>query len=320
MSRSDWYIRANLKLRHLQLLVALDELRSVVKAANLLSISQPAVSKMLGSLESGLGVRLFDRGPNGMTPTEYGTSFLGHAREVLFQLTSAQEDLRALLEGRITRVALGVMPAAALVLVPRFIVELEASAREVAVSVREGPVEMLMPALRNGELDFLVGVLPNRPLSPEIASETLYTDPFVITVRKDHPLALREEKELDWSELRGYPVVLPPSGALTHEMILDMLARHRVSIPLRYVESLSTLTNVGVLTQSDSFALMPLEIARYFENFGALAILPIPIPDLRRNVGLMWQSRRGDRATATVLELFRTVRNLTMPQTAPEGT
>ncbi|WP_322061826.1 LysR family transcriptional regulator [Paraburkholderia sp. J63] len=306
-------------MRHLQLLVALDELRSVVKAANLLSISQPAVSKMLGSLESGLGVRLFDRGPNGMTPTEYGTSFLSHAREVLFQLTSAQEDLRALLEGRITRVALGVMPAAALVLVPRFIVELEASAREVAVSVREGPVEMLMPALRNGELDFLVGVLPNRPLSPEIASETLYTDPFVITVRKDHPLALREEKELDWSELRGYPVVLPPSGALTHEMILDMLARHRVSIPLRYVESLSTLTNVGVLTQSDSFALMPLEIARYFENFGALAILPIPIPDLRRNVGLMWQSRRGDRATATVLELFRTVRNLTMPQTAPEA-
>jgi len=314
MSRSDWYIRANLKLRHLQLLVALDELRSVGKVASMLSISQPAVSKMLGSLESGFGVPLFERGQNGMVPTEYGASFIGHAREVLLQLTTAQEDLRALLDGRVTRVSLGVLPAAALVFVPRFIVELEARSTDVAVSVREGTADSLLPMLRSGELDFVIGVLPSRLASPEIQAETLYSDPFVITVRRDHPLALRNEPELDWTELRGYPAVLPPAGALTHEMIQDMLARHQISIPRRHVESLSTLTNVGVVRESDSFSLMPLEIARYFERLGVLATLPIAVPDIRRNVGLMWKSRHNDRATSTVLDLFRTVRDAVLQE------
>jgi len=159
-------------------------------------------------------------------------------------------------------------------------------------------------------------VLPNRLASPEIQAETLYSDPFVITVRRDHPLALRNEPELDWTELRGYPAVLPPVGALTHEMIQDMLARHKISVPRRHVESLSTLTNVGVVRESDSFSLMPLEIARYFERLGVLATLPIAVPDIRRNVGLMWQSRHNDRATSTVLDLFRTVRDAVLHESA----
>ena len=295
------------------MLVALDQLRSVGKVANLLSITQPAVSKMLGSLESGLGMHLFERGSGGMTPTEYGVSFIGHAREVLLQLTEAQEDLRALQEGRISRMALGVMPAATLNLLPRFIIELEARVDDVAVSVREGMIENLLPALRNGELDFMVGVLPNRSVPSEIETETLYSDPFVIAVRQEHPLAMRTDPELDFGELRGYPAVLPPPGALTHEMVHDMLARHRVSVPRRYVESISTLTNIGVLTMSDAFAVVPLEVALYFQNRTLLKVLPIQVPDVRRKVGLMWQARHNNRATETVLEIFRCVRDIIAP-------
>ena len=51
MAQLDWYIRANLKPRHLQLLVALDDLRNTGRAAEHLNISQPAVSKALAEME-----------------------------------------------------------------------------------------------------------------------------------------------------------------------------------------------------------------------------------------------------------------------------
>jgi hypothetical protein len=70
MAKLDWYIRANLKLRHLQLLVALDDFRSVGRVAAHLNVSQPAVSKTLAMLEEGLEVALFDRSTRGMEPTE----------------------------------------------------------------------------------------------------------------------------------------------------------------------------------------------------------------------------------------------------------
>ena len=61
MSRIDRAIRSNIKLRHLQLLVALDQFRHLGRAAEFLSLTQPAVSKTLAELESLFGVRLFDR-------------------------------------------------------------------------------------------------------------------------------------------------------------------------------------------------------------------------------------------------------------------
>lgn len=308
MARLDWYIRASLTLRHLQLLVALDELRSVGKVANSLFVSQPAVSKMLSGLESGLGVRLFDRTPKGLVPTEHGARMVHHAREMLVRLHAAEEDLRDISEGRITRVSLGVLPASALVLVPRFIVELESSTNDVTVSVREGTMDTLLPVLRNGDIDFLVGVLPSRAIGPEIRIETLYEDPFVVAVRRQHPLA--EKRKLVWSDLRGYPTVLPPSGALTRELIVDTLARHEIDIPRRHVESVSTLTTIGVLQGSNSFGLMAREIASYFQALGVLSILPLRVPNIHRSVGLVWRAdHRLSAAGDLVRSLFRNVGN-----------
>ena len=81
MARLDWYIRANLKLRHMQLLVALDDVRHVGRAADLLNISQPAVSKSLSEIERGFGLRLFERGARGIAPTEYGECLVGLSRD-----------------------------------------------------------------------------------------------------------------------------------------------------------------------------------------------------------------------------------------------
>lgn len=304
MSRSDWYIRANLKLRHLQLLVALDEMRSVSRVAAALSLTQPAVSKMLSSLESGMGLRIFERTPAGLAPTEHGVCLIRHAHDILARLNMVQSDLRDISEVPVIRVSLGVMPAAALKLGPQLIELLESQTQDVAVSVQEGTMESLLPALRAGSIDFLVGVLPNRPLGAEFSYEVFYEDPFVIAVRCGHPLARKDS--VDWSDLQGLPMILPPQGALTRELIISILANHQINIPRRIIESVSIMTIVGVLQNRDIFGLLPLEMAQYFAALGVLSTLPLPVPDAHRNVGIMWRTDVQSSTTHNrVLQIFR---------------
>ena len=80
LSQSDRVLRSNLRLRHLQLLVALDELRHLGRAADFLALTQPAVSKMLAEVERMYGVALFTRSARGTEPTPAGRLVVRFAR------------------------------------------------------------------------------------------------------------------------------------------------------------------------------------------------------------------------------------------------
>ncbi|MNZ12333.1 HTH-type transcriptional regulator GbpR [compost metagenome] len=308
MSRIDWYIRANLKLRHLELLVALDDLRNVGKVASYLNVSQPAISKTLATIEEGVEVPLFDRTPRGLEPTEHGICLIRHARRVLEQMVAARDELLDITEGRVTRVSLGVLPAAAVLLVPKFIAMLEEKSSEVSASVVEAHTDILLRMLRAGDIDLLVGNLPQRALGAEFETELLYRDPIVVVARHDHPLALAPN--LDWEMLNDYPMVLPAQAATTHHMIADALLQRNVALSRRSVESISTLTNVGVLQETDSTGFLSQAVARHFEKLGLLSVLPLDLGNVEIEIGLIWMTDRGlSKAQQLVRTLFRETRD-----------
>jgi DNA-binding transcriptional LysR family regulator len=69
-------VRRRLKLRQLEILLAVADTRSMAKAATRLAITQPAISRALADAEHTLGVPLFDRGTHGVEPTPYGRALL----------------------------------------------------------------------------------------------------------------------------------------------------------------------------------------------------------------------------------------------------
>lgn len=307
MARLDWYIRANLKLRHLQLLVALDDLRHVGRVAAHLNVTQPAVSKMLAAVEQGMGVPLFERTARGLEPTEHGVCLIRHAREILGQLADAHAELTDISEGRLTRVSLGVLPSTAAALVPQLVARLEAEPGDVAISVREGTMDTLLPVLRAGELDLVVGLLPERRLGVEFATELLYNDPTVTVVRHGHPLAGAAAPA--WDQLAGFPLVLPPEGSLIRGTIDNFMAENQVRLSRRHLESVSTLTIVGVLQRTDSIGFLPRELARHFEAQGVLAVLPLELPKVSMGVGLIWMvDRHASAAQHKVRQMLREAR------------
>src|SRR3954462_6200864 len=195
MARLDWYIRANVKPRHLQLLVALDDHRNTGRAAEHLNISQPAVSKALGELQRGLGVKLFERTARGVSPTSYGECVVVHARTILEQLSAVREELRGLQSGVTGKVRLGALSATVHTLIPRSRALLKARAPRTNVFVREGPLEALLAELSLGRLDLIVGRLPYHH-TRDMEEKVLSAHPVVLVTRPRHPLTRR--RKLAW--------------------------------------------------------------------------------------------------------------------------
>ena len=285
------YLRHHVNIRHLRVMVALDDHRNVGRVAAYLNVTQPAVSKTLAKLESGLGVQLFVRGRRGMEPTDAGTCLVRHAREILSRLSEAGSELRDIAEGQLGHVSLGVLPSSAVVLVPRFIARRQPNDVSVSISVTEGTMATLLPALRAGDIDMTVGVLPTPPLGPEFGTEVLMEDPIAVVVRRNHPLT--RLAHVSWNHLDGYPMVLPPQTAYTRGAIDAILARHELSASLRIVESVSTMTNVGTLQLTDSVGFLSNMLARHFQNLGVLTVLSLEAPDgVTMRVGLIWMIDR----------------------------
>ena len=135
--------------RHLRCFIEVARLASVGQAAEVLAISQPAVSKTLRELEARLGVQLFDRVGRRLRLTEAGLLFQKHAGLSLSELDRGVRALR----------------------------------------VTTGPNWVLLSQLRDGSLELVVGRLAAPDEMRGLVFEQLLVEPVVAVVRRGHPLA-----------------------------------------------------------------------------------------------------------------------------------
>lgn len=211
MAQIDRALRSNLKLRHLQMLVALDQFRHLGRAAEFLSVTQPAVSKTLAEIESLLGLPLFERSTRGTTPTAAGASMVRFARSVLAGYDRTREEIAAEASGAVGRTSVGAMVVATPVLLARAVERLKGHSSRTTVLIDEGDLTRLLPKLRLGELDLFVGRLEPGYAAPDLETEALYNDPMVAVAHPTHRLA--RKRQVRWADVAAGPCVLPPPWA-----------------------------------------------------------------------------------------------------------
>ena len=290
MAQLDWYIRANLKPKHLQLLVALDDLRNLGRVANSLNVSHPAVSLALTDLEKGLGLKLFERTPRGVVPNSYGECLIRHARVMLATLAEARDELHALQSGASGKIAVGALPAVTPGLMPQSLLLLKRDAPHMRVVVQEGPMDTLLPELRRNSLDLVVGRLVRRDLGGDLAEETLDEGAVVLVVAGNHPLA--KKKKLSWPQLADYPWVLPPVGSLQREPLDNALQQNGCALPANFIETLSVHVVTGYLQSSNAIGSLSHVAAHHYIKTGMLARLPLTLPEPQRPIGMMWSRHK----------------------------
>lgn len=303
-------IAGRLKLRQLRLIVAIDEQASVLRAADALNISQPGATKLLKDAERDLGVPLFDRTNRGMVPTDYGRALVRHAKLILSQLSHAADELDDLAEGTGGRVTVGTLLAASATLLPTAIRRLREKRPRVSVAVIEGTNDRLMPALGVGDIDFVVGRLPEFRFRDEFVQEPLFHEEVCVVVRAGHPLARRRRLEI--AALADGEWILPPPETTLRRQVEKAFHDAGVEAPRPVVQSVSLLTNRALLLTTDMIGVWPRQVVLDDVRAGALAILPVALPAAAGPVGL---SRRrsvilSPAAQALVAELKAAARSL----------
>jgi DNA-binding transcriptional LysR family regulator len=298
-SISTAYLQRGLTLRHLHLLTELDETRHVGKVAAALHVSQPAISKSLAEIETGLGVPLFERTPRGLVPTEHGARLVRFAYGVFNDIARLGDELSSVdqLPAAVV-LAVGAMSSLGSTLLPAAIAKCRQRLPQVVATLSEGPMFSLLRQLQAGKLDVVVGALIDQ-VPAELTQRPLYADPVVAVCAGSSPLA--DLHEPAWETLLAQPWVLPPHPSGARKAIEALWGRLGHSSPPVIAEMVSPEMTVELLSLEPAIGILPKRLARRYADGGRLAILDVELTGLVLPIGVFTLARA---APAARIEVF----------------
>jgi LysR family transcriptional regulator, pca operon transcriptional activator len=239
------------QLRHLRCLAAVARERHLGRAAQQLSLSQPAVSKTLAELEALVGQSLVLRGRRGAQLTEAGQRVLHHALEVLGAVERASAALSGAQPQARETILLGALPTVAPAILPAALARLHAAYPQVNVCIRTDNQAQLVDALRAGALDMAVIRASDPAMLQGLSFEWLYMEPLRALVRSQHPLAQPGRKP-SLGAVLAYPQIAAPVGTAPRHMLQRVLAQAPQHGELMLIETLSVSTARLLLQQLDA--------------------------------------------------------------------
>lgn len=277
---------ANLiKVQDLRMIIALDEHGTILNAATVMGLSQPAITKRLQDLEKDLGITLFHRMSRGVEPTPYGEIIIKHAHIILNQLRNAEGEVSDLSAGLGGRLTIGIPVAASTNLVSEAIIALLEKRKNVQITLVEDYNIRLIPSLKRGNLDLIVGRLPNKTQYDDIAIEGFYKESLQLVVRNEHPLA--DKKNINTEDLLGWNWLMPPQDSIMYGQIEGFFRKHELAMPQVSIYSLSHIGSLKVMHHQDLIAAFPKEsIASEIKN-GRLKALDLDLSAEATEIGII---------------------------------
>lgn len=239
----------DIKMHHLNYFVQVATSGSLVKAVEVLGVTQPAVSVAIGDLEKILGVPLFRRRPTGMELTGFGEMFLRHvlaARANLADAIAGVEEMKSTTSGQ---VRIGITPMDAVPFVHKAVISLKRSRPGVLVSMITGSSERLLPELKIGGLDFVISRQAGKDMMMNLVFESLFQSRMAVVSWQGSKFADRAEIEL--AELTDAEWCMPLSNTVIRERIEEEFTKCGAEFPLNRVDG-GIATIVGSWGNADA--------------------------------------------------------------------
>ncbi|OCP19240.1 MULTISPECIES: pca operon transcription factor PcaQ [unclassified Ensifer] len=295
---------ARVKFRHLQTFVEVARQKSVMKAAELLHVSQPAVTKTIRELEEVLGVAVFEREGRGIKITRYGEVFLRHAGAALTALRQGLDSVSQERSGDGVPVRIGALPTVSTRIMPRamsLFLEEDTGAR---IKIVTGENAVLLEQLRVGDLDLVVGRLAAPEKMTGFSFEHLYSEQVVFAVRAGHPLL--SDAQSAFAHLGDYPVLMPTRASIIRPFVEHFLIANGIPGLPNQIETVSDAFGRAFVRTSDAIWIISAGVVASDIEDGTLAVLPIDTSETRGPVGL---TMRADAVPSLPLSiLMQTIR------------
>lgn len=241
-------------LQQLEYIVALDEYRHFVTAAEHCFVSQPNLTMQVKKLEEEVGVKIFDRNKKPLQPTEIGKEVIKRARQILResrQLTEFVNHEKESMEGELS---IGIIPTLAPYLLPRLLPIFIKENPKIHLKIQEVQTGQIISQIKSGLID--IGLLVTPISETEIKEIPVFYEPFLLYLPEKHRLF--HEKLLLAEDLDPSDILVLDEGHCFRDQTLSICnnAKSGTSIGFDYqsgsIETLKNLVRHGV-----GFTLVP---------------------------------------------------------------
>jgi DNA-binding transcriptional LysR family regulator len=276
--------KRRLRLRDLDILMAVIETGSMGKAAKRLNVSQPAVSKAIVELEDALGVQLFDRGRRGVVPTPYGLALRKRGVSIFDDLRQGVADIEFLSDPTKGDIRVGTTePIMAAILSPAIDV-LSRKYPQMSFHIVAGDTASLYKDVAERSIDLavcrMIGNLPS-----ELSAETLFHDSVAIMTTADNPLTRR--RNLGLADLVNEPWVLFPHESFFGALIADIFRANGLEPPRLTVSTLSVHAQNELLSTGRFLTVQPGFMLGMRGQRLRLKALPVTLRNAPMPIGLI---------------------------------
>ncbi|RCS22072.1 pca operon transcription factor PcaQ [Phyllobacterium salinisoli] len=292
-----------IKFRHLHTFVEVARQKSVMKASEILNVSQPAVTKTIRELEEILGVSVLERDGRGIRVTRYGEVFLRHAGSALTALRQGLDSVSKELDGSGPPVSVGALPTVSTRIMPKAISLFLEERTGSSVKIVTGENAVLLEQLRVGDLDLVVGRLAAPEKMTGFSFEHLYSERVRFLVRAGHPLT---DGRAVFDRLAGYPVLMPTRNSVIRPFVEQLLITNGIGSLPTQIETVSDAFGRAFVRDSDAVWIISEGVAARDVAEGKLVVLPIDTSETTGPVGLTM--RTDVIQTAAMQILVQTIR------------
>jgi len=192
-------------LRHFEIVDAIAQCKGITRAASMLDITQPALTRALKVLEDQIGKELFTRSPQGLEPTEAARVILKRKKTISTALETMLHDLERLRRQETGKILIGTGYWASAVSVELAVARLTTLYPRLAIEIVSGMMADIEARIRSGQIELGVLDISTFEEDPLFATEVLNTAPSYFFVRRDHPVLKLDRPTL--RDLAAYPHV-----------------------------------------------------------------------------------------------------------------
>ncbi|MDE1180527.1 LysR substrate-binding domain-containing protein [Paraburkholderia sp.] len=267
-------LTARLKMRHLMLLLQIEQHGSLTRVAEQMASSQPAVTNALAELESMFGTPLFERTSRGMLPTALGAVVLARARAMIHDLDHLARNMEAVASGHAAHLHIGVIPFISGQMLSAALRRTQPDMARLTATIHEGTSDQLLHQLRDHTVDIVIGRASSAVDLTQVRFEVLYRQqPRLIASRR---LAAQLGRvKLDWSTLVTLDWILGAPHTPMREQVSDLFLAAGTVPPVPFVESYSSkLIGEMIATSEAAVSIVPADIAEELVRIAGVAIVP----------------------------------------------
>jgi DNA-binding transcriptional LysR family regulator len=282
-------IQRRISLSDLRVLVAVVQAGSMGRAARRLATSQPAVSRSISDLEHTLGVRLLDRGRQGVEPTPYGRALVARGLVIFDELAQGIGEVRFLADPTAGQLRIGASIAISVGLVAAVIDRLSAAHPRLTFEMLSTDTTSAFQALATRQVDLLVAHLAASLADDDMQAEILFDDPHVVVAAADSPWARRRRLRL--ADLVDEPWLLPRPDAPYGAIVAEAFRAEGLALPRTIVTSTLPL-RTALLATGRYLSMIPRVALQFPAAAPAMKVLPIELPSTPRPLAIVTLKQR----------------------------